>query len=129
MDNTQKPQKIKHFPKVGYYLLVVGLICVVIAGILGFRTFERIGHRPPPMPRETNVSLIQEWMTIPYISRTYGVPMPELFEKLSLDSEKDSRSSLVAIAKQKNIETDSLINSLKNIISEFQASHSKPPAN
>lgn len=68
--------------------LVLGLIFagVLLAAFFGlravfaFREFRR--HGPPPLPHldalneqapETNVDLVRDWMTIPYIAKTYQI--------------------------------------------------------
>ena len=127
MDDTPKPKKIKNARKLAFYLLIIGFICILISGVLGLQIFGKVGHRPPPMPRETNVSLIQDWMTLPYISRTYGVPQEVLFEKLNIDREKFPHSSLSQISSKTNINVQVLIDNTKNIINDFQSSHKNPP--
>lgn len=129
MDDTSKNKKIKAPRKIGFYLLIIGFICIIMAGFLGLQTFGKVGHRPPPVPRETNVSLIQDWMTISHISRVYGVPEPEFFKALNLDSEKYHKSSLKQIANKENINSSQLLDSIRKIINNFQSSHPKPPAN
>jgi hypothetical protein len=86
--------------------LVIGLILLglVIAGFFGLRTVRAFrqfrGHRPPPPPPfatqhvETDVSLIRDWMTIPFISRMYNVPPRILFEALSIPEHKNKEKSL-----------------------------------
>lgn len=128
MDDKRKPKKV-HSEKLGFYLLIIGFICILISGILGLRIFEKVGHRPPPQPRESNVSLIQDWMTIPYISRTYGVPGSEIFSKLEIDPGEYKNSSLSQIAQNSGRNSNELINEMKKIISDFQSTHTKPPAN
>lgn len=128
MDDTQKTKKKKIY-RLGFYLLIIGFFCILISGILGLRIINTIGHRPPPVPRETNISLIQEWMTVPYISRTYGVPEPVIFSELNIDHQKYSKSSLKQIASYTNLKETDLVESVKKIITEFQSSHTKPPAN
>ena len=78
--------------------LVTGLIVigVLVVGFFGFRTLRAFrefrGHRPPPpfapadaqQEAETDVELIRDWMTIPYISRMYQVPPKLLFDSLNL---------------------------------------------
>ena len=126
MDHTQKSGKLKGAQKLAVYLLVIGVICVLVAGIFGFRIFRRIEHRSFPIPRQTEVNL-QDWMTVPYISRTYGVPGPVMFEKLNLDPQKYNRSNLTQIAEDTEIELPKLLVSIKAIISDFQSSHPNPP--
>ena len=46
------------------------------------------------MTIETDVELIRDWMTIPFISRTYQVPPEALFEALNISAQKDHEKSL-----------------------------------
>lgn len=126
MDDTQKSKKLKSARKLGFYLLIIGFILILISGILGLRIFDRISNRPPPVPRETNLTLIQDWMTIPYISRTYGVPGPVLFEELNIDPQQYRNSSISQIAEKTNQDSAQLLNSVKNIITNYQSTHNKP---
>lgn len=84
-------------------ILVMGLITagVLLAAFFGlraafaFREFRR--HGPPPFApmeaknnqaAETDVELIRDWMTIPYIAHMYRVPPEVLFDALSLPRSK-----------------------------------------
>src|SRR5512138_2386331 len=90
----------------GQRAFVIGLILVglVIVGIFGIRTARAIrgfrGHRPPPPPPfatehvETDVSLIRDWMTVPFIGRTYHVPPRLLFEALGIPEHQNKEKSL-----------------------------------
>ena len=77
--------------------LVITLIGLglLIVGFFGFRTLNAFrefrGHRPPPpfemenaQDPETDVELIRDWMTIPFIARMYRVSPPLLFEALKI---------------------------------------------
>lgn len=83
-------------------VLMIGLIIlgILIVGFFGLRSFHAFndfrGHRPPP-PRgriETDVDKIQEWMTIPFISRAYLIPDRMLFEALDIPEEGNREKSL-----------------------------------
>jgi hypothetical protein len=95
MDNSVNPRQ-RNF--------VVGLIIIglMIIGFFGLRTIHAFrqfqGHRPPPPFAtehvETDVSLIRDWMTIPYISRMYHVPPPVLFEALKIPEQGNKEKNL-----------------------------------
>jgi hypothetical protein len=87
--------------------LVIGLILIglVIVGVFGIRTVRAIrgfrGHHPPPPPHpfatehvETDVSLVRDWMTVPFIGRTYHVPPRVLFEALGIPERQNKEKSL-----------------------------------
>ena len=83
------------------------LFGIVIAGFFGLRTFLAFrsfsAHQPPPLPPadsqsiETDVALIRDWMTIPYISRTYNVPTKLLFDALGIPSRGNEEKSLAQL--------------------------------
>lgn len=90
-------------------VVITGLIFfgIAIVGFFGLRTFFAFrnisGHHPPPLPAadsqqiETNVDLIRDWMTIPYISKTYQVPMRLLFNALGIPSRGNEEKSLAQL--------------------------------
>jgi hypothetical protein len=70
---------------IGLGLLVVGFFGLRTAA--AFREFR--GHRPPPPSfnneqPETDVQLIRDWMTIPFIGRMYHVPPQVIFAALEI---------------------------------------------
>ena len=89
--------------------LITGFILfgIVIVGFFGLRTVHAFrkfrGHHPPPLPPaesqqiETDVDLIRDWMTIPYISRTYQVPRKLLFDALGIPPRGNEEKSLAQL--------------------------------
>ena len=86
-------------------IFVLIFIGGLIVGFFGLRTLHAIrelgGHRPPPPPSaaetegiETDVELIREWMTIPFISKMYHVPPNVLFDALGIPASKNREKSL-----------------------------------
>jgi hypothetical protein len=61
-----------------------------------FRQFH--GHRPPPpfatRPVETDVTLIRDWMTIPFIAKMYHVRPHILYEALDIPEQGNREKSL-----------------------------------
>lgn len=89
-------------------VIVIALIVfgVWIAGFFGLQTLhaykEVREHRPPPPPfkteqPETDVALIEDWMTVPFIGRMYLVPPPLLFEALQVPAKGNQEKSLKQI--------------------------------
>jgi len=87
--------------------LIVSLcvIGILIAGFFGLRAIfalrEFRRHGPPPLAEamaeqivETDVELIRDWMTIPYIARTYQVNPKLLYDALGLSSNGNGEKSL-----------------------------------
>jgi len=87
-------------------ILILGLIVVGIAiiGFFGFRAVHAFrefrGHRPHPFPPaeaqpvETDVELIRDWMTIPYIAMTYHVSPRILFDAIGISPRGNEEKSL-----------------------------------
>jgi hypothetical protein len=89
-------------------VLVSALILfgIWIAAFFGLRTFhayrEVRAHRPPPPPfkteqPETDVNLIEDWMTIRFIGRMYNIRPSVLFEALSIPADANKEKSLKQI--------------------------------
>ena len=80
-------------------LIIVGL---VIVGFFGWRTARAVrqfrGHPPPPPfsaeTVETDVSLIRDWMTVPFVGKMYGVPPRLLFKALDIPEHRNKEKSL-----------------------------------
>ena len=75
-------------------ILLIGL-GLLIVGVFGLRTLHAFrefrGHRPQPpfaveqsQDAQTDVELIRDWMTIPFIAKMYHVPPPVLFKALQI---------------------------------------------
>lgn len=92
--------------------LITGLIILgmVVVGFFGLRTLHAFRefreHRPPPPSApdaaqiETDVELIRDWMTIPYISRTYHAPEKKLYEALEIPRKGNDEKSLAQLNEQ-----------------------------
>jgi len=81
-------------------LIIFGVLIVAFFGVRAVHAFRHIrddgfrpGH-PPPAPSETDVELIRDWMTLSYISKTYGVPDHILFKELGISEEGNREKSL-----------------------------------
>ena len=84
-----------------FTLIFVG---IVIAGLFGWRALHAFrefrGHRPPPafsadsQQVESDVELIRDWMTIPFIARMYQVPRPVLYKALDISPQGNQDKSL-----------------------------------
>jgi hypothetical protein len=95
MDNSTNPRQ-RNFV-VG--LIVIGLMIIAFFGLRTVSAFRQFhGHRPPPPFAaeriETDVELIRDWMTLPYISITYGLPPRLLYDTLGIPPNKSEKKSL-----------------------------------
>ena len=84
-----------------FVLIFIGGLIVGFFGLRTLRAFREFGgHRPPPPSVaetegiETDVELIREWMTIPFISKMYHVPPNVLFDALGIPANKNREKSL-----------------------------------
>ena len=108
----------------------LGLIVVVL---LGGRAAWRLGHRlfgPPPPPRQSDVALIVDWMSVPYVSRAYRVPEPELYRALGVEPEGRRTRRLRDIAAATGRDPDEVVETVRETVTAWQASHpapSRPP--
>ncbi|HEX9840210.1 MAG TPA: hypothetical protein VGA72_12725 [Anaerolineales bacterium] len=91
-----------------FILIFMGGLIVGFFGVRTLHAFREFGrHRPPPPPSaadagqiETDVELIREWMTIPFISKMYHVPANVLFDALGIPANKNREKSLKRLNKQ-----------------------------
>ena len=111
--------------RLAYFLLIFGCICLLFALFFTFRTVKFLLRPPHPISRESNVALIEDWMTLPYISRTYQIPEPKLIEALGLKEPPTRSQSLKIIAQKNNLNPDQTIAQIREAITEFQKDH--PP--
>ena len=81
-------------------LIILGILFVGFFGLRAVRAARHIrdsGYEPgkqPPPPSETDVEFIRDWMTLPYIAKTFGVPDRILFKELQIPNEGNREKSL-----------------------------------
>jgi hypothetical protein len=92
--------------------LILGLVAAgaIIVGLFGLRTLRALRefreHRPPPVMSEdsgqpeTDVEMIRDWMTIPFIADMYHVPPPVLYEALNISPRGNQDKSLKQLNEQ-----------------------------
>ena len=101
-------------------IFVLIFIGGLIVGFFGLRTLHAFrefgGHRPPPPPSvaetegiETDVELIREWMTIPFISKMYHVPPNVLFDALGIPANKNREKSLKRLNREYFPQADGIV--------------------
>jgi hypothetical protein len=115
-------------------ILIAGLIAmgILLAGFFGLRTLHAFkqfrGHRPPPLnitemdQAETDVELIRDWMTIPFIAKTYHVPPQVLFDALEIPPGKNKEKSLKQVNQEYYPQAEGIvITKIKAVILEYQS--------
>jgi hypothetical protein len=106
--------------RVRTFIFVLIFIGGLIVGFFGLRTLHAFrefgGHRPPPPPSvaeaegiETDVELIREWMTIPFISKMYHVPPNVLFDALGIPANKNQEKSLKRLNREYFPQADGIV--------------------
>lgn len=112
-----------------HYTYILACVFLCIAIFLAYKINYQIRHNPFPRPREVNVSLIQDWMTIGYISRTYLVPEEVLLNLLNISNQDTRKLTLSKIAKLQGKSSEQIISEVRIIIQTFQDEHklSIPP--
>ncbi len=107
--------KSKHF----YLLVVLSIISFTLAIVIGYRVFNRVEDKPRPHPRQTDVSTMQTWMTLPYVSKVYGVPLPEFDRAFGLDASTHNKS-IATIAKRLNKDPQVFLTEIQTVITTFK---------
>lgn len=81
-----------------YVLIAIGALAMIFFGMRAMRSFMRMrGEGPfgkPPPASQTDVSLVRDWMTVPYVARTYQVPPDALFKALEIPDWENRKKSL-----------------------------------
>ena len=109
--------------------MAVGLIlALALGGRAAWRLSNRL-NRPPPPPRQTDVTTIAGWMSVPYVARAYRVPAPELYAALGVPPEdRDSRqfSSLDEIAQRTGRSSEEVVETVRTMVTAWQETHPSP---
>lgn len=111
------------------YLIVLLAVGLVVALVIGGRAAWRLAHRfdrPPPMPRQTDVTQIAGWMSVRYVARAYRVPPQVLFEALGVSPEDHGRSSFDAIAAQTGRSSEEVLAIVQTTVAAWQEEHPPP---
>jgi hypothetical protein len=114
-------------------LIIIGLMIVIFFGLRTIHAFREFrGHRPPPPfateHAETDVSLIRDWMTIPFISKMYHVPPPVLFDALKIPEHGNKEKSIKQLNEEYYPEADGLVlEKVKSAVLAAQAAPANQP--
>ena len=92
-------------------LIVVGIVFTAFFGMRVLHAFRKFnGHRPPPPGEvETDVELIRDWMTVPFVSRMYRVPEKNLFDAIGIPPFSNHDKSLKDINQDYYPNTDGYV--------------------
>jgi hypothetical protein len=114
------------------WLIVAVSLGLLVVLVFGGRVAWRLGHRllgPPPPPRQTDVAQIADWMSLPYVSRAYRVPLPELDRPLGIEPAGRRVRPLHEIAEVTGRPSDEVVTLVRETVSAWQAAHpdARPP--
>jgi len=107
-------------------LIVIGLVFTAFFGMRVLHAFKKFnGHHPPPPGKvETDVELIRDWMTIPFISRMYRVPEKTLFDAIGIPPFSNHDKSLKDINQDYYPNADG---SVLDMVKKTILAHQPPP--
>lgn len=80
-------------------LIGLGTLLILLFGFRLAGELRRLKHPHPPAAA-SDVSLIRDWMTVPYIAHTYCVPPSALFDALGIPEKENRERSLAEIDQQ-----------------------------
>ncbi len=109
-------------------MAVALVVTLLFGGRATWRLYNRL-NRPPPPPRQTDVTAIAGWMSVPYVGRAYRVPPPELYAALGVPPEnRDSRrfSTLDEIAAATGRSSDEVLAIVRATVTDWQETHPPP---
>lgn len=114
-----------------FLVIILGVAITSFFGMRALHAFRKFnGHRPPPSGKiETDVELIRDWMTLPFITKTYRVPPEVIFEALGIPPQKDREKSLKLLNDEFYPDQDGyVLQVVKETILKEQARWATPPA-
>ncbi len=129
MESSHPPTPISGSPARWQEILIVLAVVAGLAltAVFSFRLYRSIVtmHHNRLGPGTTDVSLIQGWMTIPYISRAYRIPEETLWQDLAIPARGNRIKNLYLLDRDyAGGKTGIILNRVKTIVSAYQA---QPP--
>jgi hypothetical protein len=110
----------KYFTKQTAAILVaIGLVLLVATGAYATHFF-RSPARHIPSRVSRNVSAIQDWMTVRYVARAYGIPEQMLIDHLSITSQQANHQSIKSLAKLQNKDPLQLLEDVRSFVQHYQ---------
>lgn len=107
--------------------LIVGLVLLALIGaVVAGRSATRMFRRGPPPPRQTDVSLVAGWMTVPYVARTYRVPPDDIFRAIGVEPRGNERKSIDDLAAASGRSSAELVAAVRAVITDAQSRRSPP---
>ena len=114
-------QKVKTFflKRIEIICLVIGLGVLVLTIIYTAQYYHNPTHHVPNhVSRDVNA--IQDWMTIHYIARAYGVPDQVLLNAIGINQQQATHQSIKAIAQMQGKSSDQLLKKIRAAIQQYK---------
>lgn len=102
-------------------LLLSFLLVLIVTGLFAARAIRRAAYW-----REHRDEPIRTWMSVHYVSRSYRVPPPNLYQAIGAVPIPRDRRPLREIAREQNRSVDILISELQQAIIDFRKSNPPP---
>lgn len=107
-------------------LLAAGILLVGFFGLRALRSYIQI-QQTGLRPGVTEAENVRGWMTVPYISKAYGVPEDYLFREIGIPQEDNRERSLADLNREyAQGERAVVVNRVMSAIRRYQAEHSDP---
>ena len=123
----------------GIALILLGVAITLFFGAGALRAFHHMdGHGPfnehplngkPPAANEADVTLIRDWMTVPYVAKMYDVPSDAIFKNLEIPEDKKNKKLSLAQLNEKYYPDQEGIVLLQTqaLMQAFQKQEPEPP--
>ena len=111
------------------YLIAVLAVGLIVTLLIGGQAAWRLAHRfdrPPPVPRQTDVTQIAGWMSVRYVARAYRVPPQMLFDALGASPDDHGTSSFDTIAAQTGRSSEEVLAIVQTTVAAWQETHPPP---
>jgi hypothetical protein len=82
-----------------WVLLTVGIVLTAIFGFRAVRSFAQV-RLTGLQPGTTDVGAVRGWMTIPYISKAYGVPSDYLYQQINVPASGSDAKNLGDLSRE-----------------------------
>lgn len=120
-------------------LILAGIAIILFFGAGALRAFKHMkGRGPfndgpfngkPPAANQADVSLIREWMTIPYIAKMYEIPPDAILKSLEIPKEDENKKLSLAQLNEKYYPNQGgvVLAHVQAVMQAFQKQEPPPP--
>ncbi|HUD44766.1 MAG TPA: hypothetical protein VMR41_04445 [Patescibacteria group bacterium] len=117
----------RHIAKnIALVTICIGVFFLLVSGIYLFTDVRTI-HHYYSIRHISNVDMIQNWMTLHYISNSFAVPEQVLLNATHTTLQQSHHQSLSNLAKTHNESAQQLIATIRSVILQYKAQISVTP--